>query len=273
MLHPLSFVKLPAFFLFYVIAFGAQAQVFNTSVSGATGGTGRAAVQAGDAMYLNAATLAHLRGRHIYFSANEDAWMGSLSDNTGTVIPASLGFIQNKTKALGQDVKQQNISLAVADFVMDRLTIGITGHYLQSKLDITGSYQQTNADIGLLYTAAPALGVGLVVYNAFGEKNDIPEEIRLKTTAALGLNYVYKEFIRLRFDISSDPIYMAGFESYVSKWTIIRFGFQDDTDKKRKLWTGGFGFEGPKFGLSYAYQGNPDHSSDYRHSVDLQIPF
>lgn len=225
-------------------------------------------------MYLNPASLVHLRGHQFYTSYNKDEFMVSLSDNTPeSIIPGAIGYLERKTMALGQEVKQQGFSLALAQFVVDHLTFGITGHHYNHRLAVAGDYQQNNADLGMLYTVTPSFGLGLSVYNVFGERNDVPEEIRFKTTAAAGLNYIYKEFIRLRADVTSKSAYMGGVESYMTKWTIFRFGYSNDTDKSRELWTVGAGFDGPKFALNYAYQGNPKVSGDYRHSVDLQIPF
>lgn len=273
MLRPLSLIKkLPVFLFVYLITIEGHAQVFNTSISGATGGTGRAAVQAGDALYLNAASLVHLRGRHFYSSVNDDEWMVSLSDNGNVVIPAALGYFQQKVTALGQEVKQQDLSLALADFVYGNLSMGVTGHYMQSKLDTT-SYQQTNADIGLMWIATPSIGLAVVGYNVIGENKDIPEELRLKSSVGFGFNYVYQNFLRARLDATTDSVYGVGLESYLNKFSLIRLGYENYAEDDRKLWTVGLGFEGPIFGLSYAYRGNPDHSSDYRHSVDLQIPF
>ncbi len=277
--HPLSRIKirikkLPVFFLIYATAISAKAQVFNGSVSSAIGGTGRAAVQAGDAMYMNPATIVHLRGRHLYSSYNKDEFMVNFSDNTQeSLIPGAIGYLQQKTRALGQEVKQRAFSLALAEFVMDRMTFGIVGHHFTHKLDGGADYQQTNGDLGFLFAPTATVGLGLVVYNVFGERKDVPEEIRLKTSVGAGVNYIYKDFIRLRADATSRSVYMAGMESYMSRWIIARFGYQNDTDNKRELWTVGAGFDGPKFGLNYAYQGNPKLSGDYRHSIDLQIPF
>ena len=48
MLRPLSLIKLPVFLLVYLSVNMAFAQVYTSSISAATGGTGRATVEAGE---------------------------------------------------------------------------------------------------------------------------------------------------------------------------------------------------------------------------------
>jgi hypothetical protein len=66
---------------------------------------------------------------------------------------------------------------------------------------------------------------------------------------------------------------MSGLETYLNKFMITRIGFQNDNKNSRELLTAGLGFKGPRFAINYGYQGNILISSDYRHSVDLEIPF
>lgn len=271
--HPLSLVKLPVSLFVYLIVNLASAQVYNSSISAATGGTGRAAVEAGDATFLNPATLVHLRGHYLFSSFSKDDLAIALSDNSqDSFLPSSLGYVQKKSLTTQGDLEQQDLTLSLAEFVMDKWAFGITGHYLEQKLPLS-SYRQTNADLGMIYTPESHLGWALVVYNVFGEKSDIPENIRAKMSVAAGFNYIYRSMVRFRLDASSESIWMGGVETYVNRFFITRLGYQNDTDDRRELITAGLGFKGPRFALNYAYQGNSQISGDYRHSVDLEIPF
>ncbi|MNL24908.1 hypothetical protein D3C87_1463600 [compost metagenome] len=87
------------------------------------------------------------------------------------------------------------------------------------------------------------------------------------------MNYIYERLARFRLDVTSESQVMAGMENYLNQWFILRFGYQNDSKESRQLVGTGFGFDGPRFGLNYAYLANTKESSDYRHSVDLQIPF
>ncbi|WP_415061693.1 hypothetical protein [Bdellovibrio sp.] len=269
----MSVVKLPVFLFVYLIVNIASAQVYNSSISAATGGTGRAAVEAGDASFLNPSALVHLRGHYLFSSFAKDEFAVTLSDNSEeSFLPASLGYLNKKTEVTQGQLEQSDITLSLAEFVVDKLAFGMTGHYFEQKLP-QASYRQINADLGLLYTPQPHIGWALVVYNAFGEKDDVPENLRLKTSVGGGFNYIYQNTVRFRLDATSESLYMGGLETYINKFMITRLGYQNDTDHKRELITAGLGFKGPRFALNYAYQGNPQISGDYRHSVDLEIPF
>lgn len=272
--HPLSVVKkLSVFFFFYLSLNTAGAQVYNSSISAATGGTGRAAVEAGDAPFLNPSTLVHLRGHFFYGSLAKDDFSISLTDNTrDSFLPASLSFVQKKSDVTGGELKQQDIMLSIAEFAMEKFAMGLTGHYFTQTLP-NETYHQINGDLGFIYTPNAQIGLGLVVYNIFGEKDDIPKILRRKTEVGAGFNYIYKEKIRFRLDATTESIFMTGLETYLNDFIITRLGYSNDVDDKRELITVGAGFKGPRFSLNYAYQGNPQNSGDYRHSVDLEIPF
>jgi hypothetical protein len=271
--NPLSLIKLPVFLSFYFIVNVASAQVYNSSISLATGGTGRAAVESGDAALLNPATLVHLPGHYLYSSFSNDEYAFSIGDNSGeSLFPAALGYVQKETSQALGDLIQQDLTLSLAEFVADQWAFGITGHYLQQKLP-NSSYRQTNADIGLLYTPNSNVGLALVAYNIFGENTEIPENFRVRRSLVAGFNYIYRSTVRLRLDVSTEQVFMSGLETYLNKFMITRIGFQNDNKNSRELLTAGLGFKGPRFAINYGYQGNILISSDYRHSVDLEIPF
>lgn len=261
------------FIFFQIISSFAHAQIFNSSVSSATGGTGRAAVEVADAALLNPSSLVHLRGDFLYSSFAEKEFAVMILDNTEeSFLPAALGFVQKKTNVTQGELVQQDIAFSLAEFLRDKWSFGVTGHYLEQKLP-TNSYRQTNADLGMLYTSSASMGWALVVYNIFGEKNEIPANFRMKTSVAGGFNYIFRKTVRVRLDATSDSILMAGLENYLNQFLISRIGYSVDTDDDRALFTAGLGFKGPRFVINYAYQGNPKSSGDYRHSVDLEIPF
>ena len=277
------FSKLPVCLLIYLTSSLAVAQVYNYSTSAGTGGAGRASVEGGDSIYLNPATLPHLRGRHILASFAKDEMAFSLSDNTEeSTLPGAGGYVQKKFDYLGTQVKQSDIAVSLADFVTQQFTVGITGHYFETKIEnaLSTSYRQTNMDLGFAYVLNGNIGLGAVLYNAFGEKNDIPEAFRLKPTIGVGMNYIYREQVRYRLDYVSaenynfgKPQIMAGMEAFLSEFLVWRVGFHHESLTSRNLTTAGVGFNGPRFAFNYAYQGNTKESGDYRHSIDLHLPF
>lgn len=279
-------VQLSVCLLIYLTCSRAFAQVYNSSVSAGAGETGIAAVEAGDSIYLNPATLPHLRGRHLLGSYAEHDLAVSLSDNTReSTLPGAIGYVQRKTTTLmngtKRDVRSHDFSVTLADFVKGSFSVGLTGHFFDSKVENnSSSFRQTNADLGFAYILNPHMGFGAVFYNLMGAKSSIPEDFRLQPRAGLGFNYIYQSMLRYRLDVLSGPQYhmgemsfMTGFESFLSEFVVWRAGYKNDNYLHRNLFTLGLGFNGPKFALNYAYESNTKESSDYRHSVDLQIPF
>lgn len=237
------------------------------------GGTGRAAVEFADASFLNPATLVHLRGHYLLSSFTQDDLVFLLTDNSEeSFLPASLGYVQKKSLQAQGELFEKDITFSLAEFMTDKWAFGLTGHYLEQNLP-TSSYRHINADLGILYTPRPNIGLALVFYNVFGEDQEIPREFRTQSSAAVGFNYIYRSTVRFRVDVTSESLVMGGIETYVNKFIITRLGYQSDLSDHRELITGGVGFKGPRFVLNYAYQGNTQISGDYRHSVDLGIPF
>ncbi len=263
-----------------------MAQVYNSSVSVGAGNTGRAAVESGDAIYLNPGTLPHLRGRHFLSSFAKDELALSLSDNTqDSTIPGGLGYVQTKKTVNNQEIRNHDFAIAIADFVKGSFTVGITAHHTESTFKGTPdtSYRQNNADLGFAYILNEKFGLGAVFYNLMGSRKDVPSIVRLSPEVGLGLNYIYKDFVHYLLDYVSGsefnmgrPRVMAGLEVFVNPFVIWRVGAetdQNDQTGSQNFVTAGFGFSGPRFSINYAYQGNLKDSKDYRHSIDLQIPF
>lgn len=275
MLHPLSLVKkLPVFLTLYLSANMALAQAYNSSISAATGGTGRAAIEAGDVSFLNPAALVHLQGHHFFSSFAKDEMAVTLSDNTrDSAFPGAIAFVKKQKTFSAGKTDEMDLSFSVAEFGFEKFAMGITGHYIEHRIKDGESYHRMNGDLGFIYTPAAHIGLGLVAYNLITDNSDIPEELRTKPTVGAGFNYIYRATWRGRLDVDSESVLMAGLETYVTRYFITRFGYSDDLDDERQLLTAGLGFKGPRFAINYAYEGNPQNSSDYRHSVDLAVPF
>lgn len=269
--HPLSLLKLTVIILCSLSIESVQAQVFNSSTSAATGLTGRAAVEPGDAVYLNPSALAHLRGRQFYAAYSEEELAFTLSDNSpDAMIPAALGYFQRDFS--GREDSFSALSLALAEFAGKKFAMGLTGHYFSAKTP-QETYRQINADLGLMFTPTANMGLGLVAYNLLGEADDMPGFLRPRRSVGVGFNYVYKNISRFRVDVSTLDQIGLGLETYINSFLITRLGYFNDWDIKRELLSLGLGFKGPRFALNYAYQANVQNSADYRHSVDLHIPF
>ncbi|WP_413289348.1 hypothetical protein [Bdellovibrio sp. HCB337] len=281
MLNPLSVLKHPVLLSLYFISSLAHAQNFSSAATDATGGAGRAAVDAGDVNYLNPAGLVHLRGRYVYSTFSKEDLSLSLSEaSREVVVPASLSYFQRKvTDAANRKVQWQDTRLSLADFVTNKFSMGVTGILSSVKIDGQG-YNQTNGNLGFFYTPIDTVGIAYVFYNVFGVNEDVPEEVRLEPAMAVAMNYIYKGFLRFRLDIESaknnnfgKPAYMTGIESLLNQWVIFRVGYKNDILASQELFTVGAGFSGPVFGLNYAYQGSIKGVDFDRHSIDLLFSF
>lgn len=258
----------------------ASAQVYYSSSAAATGGSGRAAVESGDATFLNPATLAHLRDRTFFSSFAKDEMAFSLTDNSeDAAIPGGLSYLQTKSDNGILKIKNNDLALSLAGAITQKFSFGLTAHYFQSDVNET-HYSQTNADLGLIFIPRKNWGLGAVVYNVFGARNDVPAAVVLRPKFGLGFNYLYQELMRFRLDMASAPDYnfgrstvMGGFETFFAQFLVWRLGAQYDGLLEQTLTTAGLGFVGPRFSVNYAYQGATKDSSVYRHSVDLVIPF
>jgi hypothetical protein len=281
MLNPLSVLKHPVLLSLYFISSLAHAQSFSSAATDGTGGAGRAAVEVGDVNCLNPAGLVHLKGRYIFSTFSKDDLFLSLTESSREVlVPASLSYLQRKTTdSTNQQVKWQDMRLSLADFVVEKLSMGVTGT-MSSVEYKNASYNQTNGHLGFFYTPTENFGLAYVFYNMFASRDTVPEEFRDEAQMALGLNYIYKGFIRYRFDVLSakndnfgKPAYMAGIESLLNEWVIFRLGYKNDILASQELFTQGIGFNGPVFSLNYAHQGSVKGANFDRHSIDLLIAF
>lgn len=281
MLNPLSVLKLPVLMSLYFISSWAYAQSFSSAATDAVAGAGRAAVEAGDVNYLNPAGLVHLKGRYIYSTFSKEDLSLSLSEASREVlVPASLSYFQRKiTDSLQREIKWQDTRLSLADFITEKLSLGITGILSSVKINDLG-YNQTNGNLGFFFTPTDKFGLSSVFYNIFGANQNVPEEVRLQPKAGVGLNYIYRGFVRYRLDVLSadnnnfgKPTYMTGIETLLNEWMVFRLGYQSDILAGRELLTGGLGFNGPVFSLNYAHQGSLRGANFDRHSIDLLFSF
>jgi hypothetical protein len=262
------------------------AQNYEGAVVSGNGGAGRAAVDAPESLYMNPATVVHLKNRYLTLGLGQfrqdpniegDSFSASISDGTPeSSIPASLGYAQNSIDMDGMGkVLHKVFQFSLAGFIAPRLSLGVGLHHKEQTTDVE-KYSQNNADIGLLYTPFDNFGVGLVSYDLFAASSKVPESLRNKASQGLGLNYIYKNFIRLRLDFlmsDSDLSSMLGFESYVSEFFVLRAGYRNDAHSELNKTSLGFSFVGPRFAIHYAYLMGTSSQKLTQHAVDFSVPF
>ena len=268
-----------AFISTYFISSLAFAQIYNSSVTSATAGSGRAATDIGEASFLNPATLVHQANRQILISQAKDELAIAISENSKDVIfPGSLGYVQRKLNS-PLDAVMHDMRVTLAENIARNISFGLTGHYYQVT-DSNDLYKQINVDMGLLYNPRPDWGLAVVAYDMAGGREEMPVAYRLTQKTGVGANWLYRQTMRVRLDAVSAPnnnfskmTGMLGFENYYNRWIVGRVGYQDDTLTEKKSASLGFGVDLPKFAINYAFFSELPRNANERHSIDLGIKF
>lgn len=259
------------------------------SVSAATGNSGNASIEASETPFSNPAGLAFLEGYYFTAGFGQSKSSGvdsaqdlavSLTDNMrDTIIPTSLAYNQTSIKTdSSDDIFRRQFRLGFGNFVRKGAALGLSIVHQNDRLP-DDSYSQTNLNIGTLWALNESLGFAIRTDSVLGVNKDIPLESRMNQVTAIGMSYNYQKFVRAKMDIETDsghsaaaPRILAGLESYMNRWLILRIGGERNNEEQYNLYTAGLGFVGPKFGFHYAFQNSPDDVELTRHSVDLAIP-
>ncbi|PWU13647.1 MAG: hypothetical protein C5B49_14285 [Bdellovibrio sp.] len=279
------------FLLFFgLMVPGAQAQVHVSSISAASAGTGRAAVEPLDTPFLNPAALPYSPGYYfgmgysVLRSSNpqgSDVLALALTDNLPeTVIPTTLAFVQEKHEENGTAGVRKDLRLGVGNFIVGRNALGLGLAYRMAQSEFTSTTQQLNMFAGTMVAINKELSVALVLENILPPSNATPEPDRLSPSTSLGLSYNFRTVMRAKLDVISEgnnsfgrPTVAFGLENYWNRWLIFRVGVSHNSELAQNIASAGAGFGGPRFGIHYAFQNiqGPD-GTDPRHSVDLSVP-
>lgn len=257
-----------------------SSQTNSSAVSLSNGGSGRAATTPSEAASLNPAILAHLRGRDLHTSYFGDEWSVGISENSpDTAVPAALKFNRRKWMSGVSEYIESDLRLALGQFLAPKLAFGITAHQREYQL-IDSSWQNVNMDVGIFAVVSPRLSLALIGYDLLPSGDNMPREIRPTGRGGVGVNFLFREHVRLRADYLSGSennwgqgVAMVGYESFLNPWLVVRMGGRWDQEQDINLATAGFGFELPRFRLNYAYQTGITTGLEDVHSVDLGIPF
>lgn len=280
------------YFLFFLTLLFSEisfSQSHFGTASGGAGKTGRAAVEVGEGIFLNPASIAHFPGSSLVFgNANSQHERGSswgyravINDNQrDKLFPASIAFVKEKINIdSAPDLETQDVHLGVAHTAFGHISFGVSYHYFETILMKRHEYQN-NFNVGVLYTPFANLGLGLVAYDVLTPGNEIDDALKLQRRWGAGMTYLYNEFIRVHLDASggslkgsSRPIFAVGGESYFSQFWALRAGVERDPNTEVGTTGVGIGFIGPRFQLQYAYQTTADIEGFRSHSVDFSMPF
>lgn len=260
----------------------AEAQIYSGSVSTSTGGAGRASVEAGEAVFLNPATLVHVRGRHFTSSFSQDEWALGFSEHVkGAPMPAALGFISRRSRDSRGEIlsEEKDLRFSLAEFIRPGFSFGLTAHQYEF-FDSKKNWRQLNLEAGFSYVPRPDLGLALVFYDPVPAPQEIPVQARLNSKVGLALHWNYRPVFRIRADMVSGPNQTLkngqaglGFESDFNPWVTLRWGLSQDRLLGRESLSAGLGLDLARFRVDYASDSTLKGPGESRHSIDLGIPF
>ena len=270
---------------FLIVAFLFTSQTLMASaiigsVSIATGGTGRGAIEPIDGVLLNPASVSKIKTQFFAFNYSKEQMAVTISDNgKEALFPAALAFVRTDINNL----KTQDMALVLATSILPQLSLGSTISLVEYSTSINAiekKYRQTVADVGAAFTITKNISLGIVGYKVFASDTELEKSQQKQQMFAIGSSYTFDNFVRFRFDVESAPenkvdrlTYMAGLETYMNEWMIVRLGYQNNNVVSKNFTTAGVGFSGPQFGLHYGYLTNVSNRDEDRHTVDLGVPF
>ncbi len=269
-----------------------HAQYLTGPVANGLGGAGRAAVDEGEQILLNPATIVHatpmsssLFYQDGYAEKNEhDTALGlTIVDNTEDLfLSGGYAFVKRRRTFENFNSRDENYhQLSFGRFVSSHFSVGAALTYLETDVTDGESYKQWDGHVGLHYNPKPNLGLAALFYNLSPRKDSIPAEIQNYNNIVLAAHYLFMPMMRLRLDVGMQQVYnpdhnvhiQFGAESRISQFSAIRFGVDNDQLLDRTYYTVGLGFDGPRLKLDYFYRKNQDFNQGALHGVDMRLPF
>jgi hypothetical protein len=270
-----------------------SAQYFTGAVASGMGGATLGGVEVPESHLLNPAALVHGSAVDIgLFWANQEAnpdvhdkvyGLTLASNDSHNYFPGAITYLDDTKWVTGLGtVHDQFLQLSVAHFVIQHVSLGMSVIRLVDQVDALGmTVHQWNGVVGALYNPLENLGVGATFAYFAHPSSTVPDAVRLRPTAGLGVNYIAEDFVTFRFDVLQEEeqnphhkfIGRAGLESKLDEYFVIRLGYRRDENRSESVFTAGLSFEGPKLKVDYAYEKNLVSPQGGSHNVDLRIPF
>ena len=256
------------------------------------GGAGLASAEVSESVFLNPASLAHApsfssgwfyKDGFVKGENHTTDYGATFVDNSKDVfVPGAFSYIKRNRNFEGLAPADETYwQVAVGKFMHDQFSMGLTLYYLAIETD-GKKYTRLNGDLGFMWNPSPNFGWGVVIYNLRKPDLETPDYLNYKPFAAIGLNFILTELVRVRMDIGQQLIdnplgrhvIKAGLETFINRFVVLRLGGQFDRLVGTDETTLGLSFLGPRFSLDYAINyRQSDVSKGPLHSVDLRIPF
>lgn len=274
----------------------AEAQFFTGAAASGMGGAGRAAVDPSESILLNPAAVAHMPDYFISgqyalgwhpVDGNSKTWAVTASDGSPENLVAGAVTYVNRTRYphVGASIDEDDLQIGIAGVVFRRISLGVSGHRLTWKqktfVDESVEHEQTNMNVGLLYTPTEWLGFSLTGHDVLPADEKIPLGVRVIPTFALGSNAIIQKTFRLRLDLvkpeKENPgnriNVLAGLESYFLEKLAFRLGAHWRETADQTLVSTGIAFKGPRLSFDYTFERDVRTADGSRHLFDLWLPF
>lgn len=266
----------------------AQAESMVGAVSAGMGGTGRAAIQSNESLYLNPASIALLNRffagasyqsgftnrdttRHTYSLVMTDA-------TEGLMFPGSLGYRRHQISSLGSRYIENDFKVGLSRRLHSRLSMGVGFNHLIAENELSGSQTtQNNGDIGLLIGLDPNWGLGVTGENIIKPSEGVPDPLRRSSQIAIGTQAIFDHYLTVRYELLM-PLYTesnsylghrAGLNVDLQSYFNFSMGYSVDDYRGQNWVSAGFGWMGPRLKLAYSYQNEQRQKLGDRHLVDL----
>ena len=285
-------MKLLSIVVLILFSFSSRAQIFRGPQSSALGGTGRAGLSSSEGAFLNPALVPLIAGYEgqAYFRDGDIGpgqhrhTMGlGLSDNGQEVMFAgNLTYLRVHDTGLAATPVDGDIwHAAIGKAFAQRFSMGASVYRAQYMVLNDRRYTQWNYSLGGIWLPLPKLAVAYVISNLAHPGSDTPRALRQDTAQGFGANWELYDFVRLRADVARQEMfnpkhrlnYGVGFESMTSDFIVMRVGCHRDELADTRIWTAGFGFNGPRLKVDYSFEKNEERTSGALHSVDMTLPF
>jgi len=269
----------------------AHADLFRGPQSTALGGSGVAGMPGAESGLLNPALIplfdgsgvdAYYRDGYSDRGRHDTSWgFGAIDNGKDVWFPGTLHYFRSREMGRSDIPADGELWHAAIGQRVDKLAVGVSAYRLSHDLKGDRRYEQWNYSLGAVYQVVENFGVGYVLKNLAGAGSNIPVGLREDLSQTLGLYGNINEIARLRFDVSRrerfNPdkrmAYMFGLESRTSEMLQLRLGYRYDDWANQRFWTAGFGFDGPRLKVDYAFEKAQERTSDALHSVDLRLVF
>jgi hypothetical protein len=191
-------------------------------------------------------------------------------------LSGGIAYVTKRQSQPSYTIYDQDFSLSLAGKIFPNIGLGMQAHRLFQQNSAGPSYVKYNSTFGILAIPAQWFGLAFVVYDALGDTDQV-----LIPTFGIGTNFVVGEIVRIKGDVirpelqnpNHNGIFSLGAEFILGYDLYLRVGGKWDEVANNTYASVGFGFEGPKLNVGYAYRSNVNVDGDAYHTFQTWLTF